>query len=259
MVIVDTHTHFGVENSIKIFDGASKEAFLAHADRVGCTYMIQSGISFLKQRPEFTDFDEKCRELYEWSNGRVVSMVVYNPIYAEECLELLDKYHDRPYIVGIKIHPSNNSVWADDESYRPVWEKADQYHLPIMAHTWSLTSNPKQKYATPDRFEKYIREYPNVNFIFGHSGGRTPGIREAAAIGAKYKNAYFDLAGDIYNRKLIEYLVSTVGADRVLLASDLGWFELSVPMGMVLGADITSEEKELILGGNAMRLFGLEE
>lgn len=256
MIIVDTHAHFGESDAIMRF-GESPEDFLAHCDKVGCTYLIQSTAVSLSRRPSFENLNEICRDLYDRSNGRVFSYIVYNPNYAEECLKIIEKYHDRPYFVGIKIHPADHSVWADDEAYRPVWEAAEKYNLPIMSHTWALTSNPKQKYATPERFEKYIKVFPNVSFIFGHSGGRTSGIKVAAALGAKYKNTFFDLAGDVYNRKLIEYLVSHAGADRVMVASDIGWFDLSVSIGMVLGADLTLEEKELILGQNAMRVFGI--
>ena len=257
MKIVDAHAHFGVGDGIPRF-GESMEAFLEQSDKVGCTYLIQSTCASLGARASFENLDEICRDYYERSAGRVFSFIVYNPNYQEECLEIIEKYHDRPYFVGIKIHPSDHSVWADDDSYLPAWELADKYNLPIMSHTWALTSNPKQKYATPDKFERFLKEFPNVKFIFGHSGGRTAGIKVAAALGAKYKNAYFDLAGDIYNRKLIEYLVAHAGADHVLIGSDIGWFDLSMPIGMVLGTDFTLEEKEQMLGGNAIRIFGLE-
>ena len=258
MVIVDSHIHFGIGNPVMVFDETA-EGYLTQSDFTGCTYMVQSFMEMLDKRPCLDNIDERCQELYEQSGKRVFSLLVFNPNYAKECLEIIEECHDRPYIVGIKLHPSDHSVWADDEAYRSVWELADKYHLPIMSHSWALTSNPKQKYATPERFEKYIREYPNVKFIFGHSGGRVPGIKTVAELGAKYPNVHFDIAGDVYNRKLIEYLTKKAGVDRLLLASDMGWFDLSFSIGMVLGSDLTLEEKEMVLGGNAVRVFGLEE
>lgn len=257
MKIVDSHAHFLEGDGIPRM-AESPEAFVEQCDKVGCTYVIQSTCRSLAARPSFENLNEICKDLYERSNGRVLSYIVYNPNYAEECLDIIEKHHDEPYFVAIKIHPSDHSVWADDESYRPVWEAAKKYNLPIMSHTWALTSNPKQKYATPERFEKFIKEYPEVTFIFGHSGGRTAGIKVAAALGEKYPNTCFDIAGDIYNRKLIEYLVAHSGPERVLIGSDIGWFDLSIPIGMVLGTDFTQEEKEMMLGGNAIRIFGLE-
>jgi len=170
-------------------------------------------------------------------------------------LKTIETYHDHPAFRGIKIHPSDHGTWADGEEYRVMWELARKYKLPIMSHTWALTSNPKQKYSTPERFVRYLEEFPDVTFIFGHSGGRTPGIKLAAEIGKTHKNAYFDMAGDIYNRHFVEFMVRNVGADHFLVASDINWYELSVQMGMVLGANISDEEKKLILGENAARIF----
>jgi predicted TIM-barrel fold metal-dependent hydrolase len=135
---------------------------------------------------------------------------------------------------------------------------AKKYGLPILSHTWALTSNPKQKFSVPERFERFLEEYPEVNFIFGHSGGRVEGIKTAVEIGTRHKNAYYDIAGDIYDRRLIEYIAGHVGADHLLFGSDVPWFDPARQMGMVLGANLTTEEKALILGGNASRLFGIK-
>ena len=130
--------------------------------------------------------------------------------------------------------------------------------MPILSHTWALTSNPKQKFSVPERFERFLEEYPEVNFIFGHSGGRVEGIKTAVEIGTRYKNAYYDIAGDIYDRRLIEYISGHVGSDRVLFGSDIQWFDPAPQLGMILGAELSTEDKELILGGNASRLFAIK-
>ncbi len=235
--------------------------YLTNMDLTGCDRIIQSLIPALKvdvNEEAHRMYGEICNALYEDSNGRILSYFVYDPRIAEVDLKTIEKYADDDAFVGIKIHPSGYNVSADDEGYRAVWEIAKELNLPIMAHTWALTSNPNQKYATPDKFVKYLEEYPEVNFIYGHSGGRTAGIIEAVEIGKAHKNAYYDMAGDVYNRRFVEYIVKNLAADRLMAASDMHWFDFSVPMGMVLGADITTEEKALILGGNAQRIFNIK-
>lgn len=259
-MIVDTHAHFGTAYSMFAFKETFDEA-IQYMDDIGCDYAVQSfagsTIDPYVDIEAFKTYVQRAIDIHEYTKGKIVNYFFFNPHIADMCAEMIDKYHDNPAFVGIKIHPSDNGVNAEDEIYRMVWERAEKYGLVIMSHTWALTSNPKQKYSTPDKFVKYIKEYPSVNFIFGHSGGRIPGIREAASIGKQYKNAYFDIGGDIYNRKLIEYLAGEVGADHVLAASDINWFDFNVQIGMIIGSDLTSEEKALILGGNAARLFGL--
>ncbi len=259
-MIIDSHTHYGHGGSMFMFETSMKD-YLANMDRTGCDRMIQSSSSclgFYLDEEGHKKNGQYCKALYEDSNGRILSYFVYDPKIADVDLKTIEKYADDEAFVGIKIHPSDHNVPAEDEGYRAVWEIAKELNLPIMSHTWTLTSNPKQKYATPDKFVKYLEEYPEVTFIYGHSGGRTAGIIEAVEIGKTHKNAYYDMAGDVYNRRLVEYIVKNLGGDRLMAASDTLWFDFSGPMGMVLGADITTEEKALILGGNAQRIFNIK-
>lgn len=261
-MIVDSHAHltgrFDVGSLGIMAFSNSIDVCLAAMDRLGCDYIIQQSCIGGGVRTDFTEYAEVSIAAYEKSGKRILTNFYFDPRQPEAGLKIMEEYHAHPAFVGIKIHPSAHGVSAEDARYRPVWEAARKYKLPIMSHTWALTSNPAQVLSVPEKFEAYLQEYPDVVFIFGHSGGRAGGIRTAAALGQKYKNTYFDLAGDVYDYGLIEYLTETVGADRILLASDAYWFDLSVPMGMVLGADISTEEKKQIAGENAARLYGIE-
>lgn len=256
-MIIDAHAHFD-DKGITILD-TSLARCLDTMDRLGIDYMIQSlgGAIGGGKYANYEGQVETCDELFEASGKRVYSYYVYNPYKADFCAKMIEDNHNDPAFVGIKLHPSANNFYADGEAFRPVYEVAKKYGLPVMSHTWALTSNPNQKFAVPELFEKYIREYPEVNFIFGHSGGRVEGIKKAVEIGTRYKNAYYDIAGDIYDRRLIEYIAGHVGADHLLFGSDLPWFDPASQMGMVLGAELTTEEKSLIMGGNASRLFNI--
>ncbi len=256
-MIVDTHAHFQKTANMMNFNW-DDDSILRHMDAIGCDYMVQSLCRALEHVPDLEahrTYAADCKALYEKSNGRVLNYFLFDPRVAEIDLATIDAYHDDPAFRGIKIHPSDHSTWANDPLYKLVWERARDYGLVIMSHTWALTSNPKQKYSTPDQFVQNLEEFPEVNFIFGHSGGRVKGIQAAAEIGSTHKNAYFDMGGDVYNRHFVEYMVEHVGADHLLAASDISWFDLSFQIGMVLGANISTEEKELILGNNAARLF----
>jgi predicted TIM-barrel fold metal-dependent hydrolase len=255
-MIIDSHAHFS-DSSVLVYD-RSLARCLETMDRLGIDCMIQSLSKALIGHPDFDGHIEECDELFEKSGKRVYSYFAFNPLMVDFCTKLIEDNYKDPAFVGIKIYPPDLEIYADDERYRPAYELAQKYDLPIMSHTWALTSNPKQRYTVPERFEKFIREYPKVNFIFGHSGGRVEGIKSAVEIGTRYPNAYYDIAGDVYDRRLIEYIVSHVGSDRLMFATDLPWFDPASQMGMVLGANLSTKEKELILGENAAKLFRIQ-
>ena len=252
-MIIDMHTHLYESNGFLCFD-LDHLNFLKRMDELNIDAVIHCNGGL--ERPEFEKNVKQGIELYEKMNHRVYTYFVYDPRYHERGMKCIEENANHPAFVGIKIHPSCHNVYADDEAYRPVWEAAKKYNFPILAHTWVNSSyNPNQKFAVPERFEKFIKEYPEVTFIFGHSGGRTAAIRTAAELAAKYENAYLDIAGDVFEARAVEYLAKTAGAKKVLFGSDVYWFDPSTQMGLVLGANLSDEEKADILKGNTLRIF----
>lgn len=252
-MIIDSHIHVGPMARQYVRD-YSIEGLLARMDRLDIARSISCNTYTLCE----VDLEygaEYGSRLYQETGGRILSYHYYTPEHREKSLDVMEKYVEDPAYVGIKIHPAFVMIPAEDESFRPAWEFAKAHGLPIISHTWDITSNPKQIYAFPDRFEKFIREYPEVKFIMAHSGGRPGGIRAAARLGKKYKNVLFDIAGDIWCNGTLEYLTEQVGAERILYGSDYNMMDQQMMLGVVLGSKLTAKEKECILCHNARRLF----
>ena len=68
---------------------------------------------------------------------------------------------------------------------------------------------------------------------------------------------YFDTI--VFEPETLDYLVSKVGPDKIMLGSDwpfpIGDFE---PRKVVEAAKLSETDRAGILGGNAARIFGLE-
>ncbi len=256
--IIDTHMHFGpsTERMVPDYSVESLVAIMDHLD-------IEKGISANCMSLSKNLWEEGILDdfaAYEKSGGRIFSFFGYDPLYIDQCIEVMRKYKDDPRCVGIKIHPSGSKVSADDERYRPVWEMARELKLPLMSHTWDVsTYNPKQIYAVANLFEKYIAEYPDVTFVFGHCGGRYNGIKQAIEIGKKYPNAHYDITGDIWLNGFIEELVDGVGADRIVYGSDWTMIEQRPMLGVVFGSNLPQLDKEKILRHTAARIYFGEE
>lgn len=251
--IIDSHMHVGGNPSYLSMD-LSLEALLAQMDYLDIERAISANSLSLRD-----EFEQGVLQDLEWnrqSNGRIYSYFCFGPKHPDKAIEVIRKYHHNPVFRGIKIHPSSTAVDADDEAWRPCWEVAKELHLPIMAHTWNISYyHASQKSAFAGKFEKYVSEYPEVSFTFGHSGGRWDGIVEAARIGRQYKNCYFDIAGDILGNGVLEYLVDNVGADRIIYGSDTYMIEHRPMLGVVIGSRLSNADKEKILRYNALGCY----
>ena len=253
MKIIDAHMHVGA-NVGRMVPDQSVEALVSVMDKLGIEKCISAG--GLTMRGRYEEGLAIDGEFYEKSGGRVYSFFGYRPPYCKEAVSCIRAHKGDPRFCGIKIHPSISKIKATDESYRDCWEIAREQNLPIMSHTWALSSyNPAQTYATADLFEKWLREYPDVIFVFGHCGGRYNGIKDAIELGKKYKNAYFDITGDIWYNGFVEEMVEQLGADRIVYGSDYTMIEQRPMLGVVLGANIPAIDKEKILYHTANRIY----
>jgi predicted TIM-barrel fold metal-dependent hydrolase len=256
-LIIDAHMHLGPIHQYYNYQ-LSLQDLLEVMDRLHIQCAISSHFAALLYGDLTLGVEESLRA-YESSGGRILSYYIFNPLAAEQCLKVMERYPDRAIFKGIKIHPSWHGVPADDERYEVVWQYAQDNQLVLLSHSWDISlTNPIQRYSYPALFEKHLARHPQVRFIFAHSGGRPNGIREAARLGGMYKNAFFDIAGDIYHTHFIEYLDRTVGSERILFGSDYSMMDPRQMLGVVLGAEIGVAAKARILSENAARLFDID-
>lgn len=253
-MIVDAHCHLGRSPQFH-FPDVTVRTMLGVMDRLGIDRAVCCHLGMLQWAWDL-GYRESL-EAFRETSGRIVFLGGYDPNQPQS-LELLDRCLDREEFVGIKIHPSLHGCPAEDERYDAVWQLAARRRVPILTHSWDVSSqNPVQKLSFPNRFETYVARYPDVSLILGHSGGRYRGHIAAAEMARRYPNVLLDTSGDCYTLGLIEYLIQQTGPDKLMFGSDMTWIDPRTQLGMILDADVTADAKQKILAGNAARLFNL--
>ncbi len=261
--IVDAHVHVGYpkvffapENTLQQLLVRMETLHVQYAVNL-CSMKTLYGSGWGEpQGPEL----ERRRLDFEKSGKRIFYCGFYDPRHSEEDLAALKETVDWPGFVGIKIHPSFAGLPANDPAYIPVWDFASETDLPIVAHTWSVSSyNPVQKLSTPDKFETFVRQFPTVRLVLGHSGGRGGGRLEAVRMARAYENVYMDFAGDVYDYQYMEKMDGNVPHNKVLFGSDYPWLDARANLSRVYLSNIPSEFKHGILRDNALEVFKLEE
>ena len=253
--IIDAHAHLGCSKEL-YYPDISLESVLGIMDRLHIDKMLQTHTLLF-----YGEYEEAVTEsikAFKKSGGRILSYLVFNPRKPEESLKVINDNINKQPFVGIKIHPSLHLYPADGEDYNIIWEYASKNSIVLLTHSWAISpTNPNQVYSQVKLFEKYLKRYPEVKLILGHSGGLEEGIRKAVELAQIYPNLYLDISGDILFFGLIEFLVENAGADKILFGSDLTMLDPRINLSRVLMAKIDSEAKRKILGLNACGLFGL--
>ena len=163
---------------------------------------------------------------------------------------------------GVKLHGSSQGYSMSDERLWPTYAACQELGVPVIGH-----SGPDKQgagFAEPRGFAGMLKAFPDLTVVLAHMGGAT--WDQAREIAETYPNAYFDCC------EIIEWtegtnaptdvelaqLIKDVGPHRVMMGSDYPWYDLDHTVERVMELPLLSaEEKEGIIGANAVAILGL--
>ncbi|WP_273845533.1 amidohydrolase family protein [Rubrobacter calidifluminis] len=191
---------------------------------------------------------------------------------------------------GVEITTSAPGRELGDEAYRGFWARAEELGALVFIHPWGCTlgerlnrhylanivGNPVETTVALSHliFSGLLDYHPDLRILAAHGGGYLPfytgrsdhgwkvrqEIRTPRELPSSYlRRLYFDSL--VYEPEALAYLVSRVGAERVLLGSDFP-FDMGVedPVGHVHASPgLDAAGRDAICGANATRLLGLGE
>jgi predicted TIM-barrel fold metal-dependent hydrolase len=164
---------------------------------------------------------------------------------------------------GIKLHPVSQGYLPDDARLHPIYDICSESGLVVLSH-----SGPGHRggaSARPSEFVTVLEKWPDLRLVLAHLGGAS--WRETEALAGSFPHVVFDLS------EIIEWvgapnapsapdltgLIQAIGVDRVMLGSDFPWYDPARTVDRVMSLPgLGAGEKEAILGGNAVRVLGLD-
>ena len=203
---------------------------------------------------------ERCVKDLGFRGAEILSNVEGENLHAPRFAPFYRKAQELD--VGVFIHPHN------------VLGRADRLQ-PFFLN--NILGNPTDTAVAAACliFGGVLREMPRLKFVLAHGGGSCPllrgrwehawrnGLIEDAAIprppSEYFRLLYFDSL--THSIPALNYLVETVGAERVMLGSDypFGMGDPRPPSTVASLPHSSDAEKDAMYGGNAVRVFGLEE
>jgi predicted TIM-barrel fold metal-dependent hydrolase len=139
---------------------------------------------------------------------------------------------------GIKLHAHLNAYDTNGPHVEVACALANERRTFIINHDW----------GDAQRMLYLCHKYPHACLITGHTS------TEAASVIEQVENLYIGSC-PLNGFGSTELFVERVGADRILLGTDLSWCPIAWGLGPVLYARIPLAAKRLILGGNLRRLL----
>lgn len=192
---------------------------------------------------------------------------------------------------GLQIGGTIDGHNLDEPRFRPFWQAVADRGIPVILHPsgfpesnrlddYFLTNcigNPLETMVAATRmiFSGVFEELPELKLVLLHGGGYLPfyasradhtwEVRPETRVQIPdhppswyVRRLYFDTM--VFQPLYLRHLVEVVGADRVMLGTDYP-FDMGEtdPVGLVEAVDgLSPEERNGIVGGNAVNVFGLE-
>ena len=171
---------------------------------------------------------------------------------------------------GIKVHPVYQDTDLDDMKYLRIFERAAELDLIVVTHAGLDIGFPGVVRCSPKMSRHVVDEVGDFKFVLAHMGGwkNWDEVPKYLADTKVYIDTAFSTgiitprADSIWNTKDLEMLneeefmrlFEAFGADRILFGTDSPWSLQSDSINYIKRLPISEEDKDKILGGNAVQL-----
>lgn len=263
----------------------SPELMIACMDEVGVDKAIlQSG--YMEMNFEYSYFKEITEK---WPERLIGTITIDYDIEKDRQYRQreIDKVKKIATSVGIKgvyqAFPRGQKI--DDIEFEPLWKELSNYKLP---HFFYVGFQPKEQYLQSlKQIEKVLRKFPSLIGIINHLGGNIRPERAPEYTNGKellkvleLPNAYFEVGYVLayenwifwkenykypypLHTELIRMIYEEVGCERLLWGSDMPnlyrtcTYQQCFDLVRLHFDFLNEEEKNLLLGGNAIKVFRL--
>jgi predicted TIM-barrel fold metal-dependent hydrolase len=184
------------------------------------------------------------------SGGRLLALARVDPWDGEPAVRMLEQAVANG-AGGLFLHPLEEQFRINDPRVRPVARAAADLGVPIVVATGY------QGFSEPVQITQLAGWCPEVPVVLTNGGQfNISGLaQQDAGLALAHDNVVVHTTG-VYRDDWISLVVSTFGADRIMFASAAPLMSMRYELRRVQLAHVAEEAKELMVAGNARRIFG---
>jgi predicted TIM-barrel fold metal-dependent hydrolase len=239
VLVIDGHTHVGEwphgANFDSVDDMAAGAAAVMDANGVDAACVMSGG--YMSNGTDYRLGNDILVELTRRLPQRIIPFAHVNP---NDHLDAILAELERVHAAGmrcIKLLNAYQGYPGDGPNLMALYRFAADHNMLILNHSW-----------TNEEIVRIAREFPTVDFIFGHYGHRQDPVL------TEFPNVYANI-WTLASLGFLERGIRSVGPEKFLYGSDAFMNPISVGIGLVACADVPDEHKRLILGLTQARLL----
>ena len=159
---------------------------------------------------------------------------------------------------GIKLYPSYNHFYPNENRLYPLYSLAQEERLPILVHTGSsVFKGSKMKYADPIHLDDVAADFPDLVLLMAH-GGRGIWYDRAFFLSRLHPHLYLEISG-LPPKNLLNYFPDMKNnIDKFVYGSDWPAVKtISTNIESIKNLPLAEESIRKILYANAAEILGM--
>jgi len=232
------------------------DELLRRMDRAG----VDKALTWL-QPPYRREIDDANAYVYEATKrhpDRILGFGWADPnLGVQQAVSAARRFVQEYGFYGVKLNGAQNSFYIDDRDLSmPVIEEVARLGSRLAFHVGADAFEQTH----PFRVAKIAANYPDLPILAVHMGGVGHADLTNAMIEFAQQYPNITLIGSAVREVAVLKAIHTLGASRVCFGSDTPFSLMHVEVAKyraLLEGEVTTKEKDLIMGGNIARLFGL--
>ena len=231
------------------------ETVVARARRARTEWTVVSPLLGLlpRGRADAAEGNREAARIIPATDGLLQWVIIdpTRPETYEQAAEMLAT----PRCVGIKLHP--------EEHCYPITEHGDALFAFAAEHRAVVLVHSGDENSLPADFLPYAERYPEIRLLLAHLGNGAgaagdPATQVRAIQSSSQGNVYVDTSSSrSIMPQLVEWAVGEIGADRILYGTDTPLYSAEMQRARIDHAELTDDQKKLILRENAVALLDL--
>lgn len=241
------------------------ESVLQEMDYNGIDRSILLPLDLTTQSGGWIVTNEDVKQIVDLAPGRFIGFASVDP-HRRDAAEVLEYAFRELGLKGLKLNPSKQKFYPQDDFMKPIYELCLKYNRPILFHAgMSWEPDAPAKYSHPLHFEEVAIAYPDLRMCLAHFGW--PWVHDTVMLLLKYPNVFTDTSllhmdnaldfyKQVFKTNMGPLWIERNLNDKVMFGTNSPRFKAKRLLPALKAMEFRPKTLEKILGGNAQVFLG---
>lgn len=180
-------------------------------------------------------------------HARIYGYVTVTPSKIDLSCRELQRYESDPQFVGAKVHTDYSGCAMGDPRLASLMAVLQERGRPLLLHTWGAEAVA--------HLSTLAARYSKLPIIVAHAGADA--WRKAIAAAGRCSNLYLDFTSSTPYSGAVTRALAKLGPERIVFGTDAALFDPLYVKAIYDQVEMSTADRALVMGGNAIRLFGI--